>query len=52
MEYINLVYDLATKTVKKNNVSVKQTSTELELHALFAKNEGKIITLQHSLNKV
>ncbi|MGJ8659123.1 response regulator [Cellulophaga fucicola] len=48
----DLEIDLVARTVKKNNEIVKLTSTEYNLLALFAKNEGKVLTHQYILKEV
>lgn len=52
IDFNSLVIDLASRTVKKNNEPVKLTVTEYTLLALFAKNEGKVLTHQYLLNQV
>lgn len=44
--------DLALRTVKKNGEPVKLTNTEYTLIALFAKNEGQVLTHQYLLREV
>lgn len=44
--------DLQYRTVKKNNDPLKLTATEYTLLALFAKNEGKVLTHQYLLREV
>ncbi|MCL5246217.1 response regulator transcription factor [Cellulophaga sp. 20_2_10] len=48
----DLDIDLVARTVKKNNEIVKLTSTEYNLLALFAKNDGKVLTHQYILKEV
>jgi len=48
----DLKIDLIARTVKKNDEIVKFTSTEYNLLALFAKNEGKVLTHQFILKEV
>lgn len=48
----DLKIDLAARTVKKNNETVKLTSTEYQLLALFVKNEGKVLTHQYLLRAI
>lgn len=48
----DLQIDLLTRTVKKNNELVKLTNTEYNLIALFARNEGKVLTHQYLLRAV
>ena len=50
--YKDLQIDLAARTVKKNNELIKLTATEYTLLALFAKNEGKVLTHQYLLREV
>lgn len=44
--------DLVTRIVKRNENIVKLTSTEYNLLALFAKNEGKVLTHQYILKEI
>jgi len=44
--------DLVLRVVKKNNELVKLTATEYSLLALFAKNDGKVLTHQYLLREV
>ncbi|MCU7548855.1 response regulator [Chitinophagaceae bacterium LB-8] len=48
----DLQIDLAERTVKKNDELVKLTATEYALLALFAKNEGKVLTHQYLLRDI
>lgn len=48
----NLEIDLVARTVRKNGTLIKLTQTEYNLLALFAKNEGKVLTHQYILNEV
>ena len=48
----DLQVDLAARTVKKDNETVKLTATEYSLLVLFAKNEGKVLTHQYLLREV
>jgi two-component system KDP operon response regulator KdpE len=48
----DLQIDLHSRTVKRKNELVKLTSTEYSLLALFAKNEGKVLTHQYLLRAV
>jgi two-component system, OmpR family, KDP operon response regulator KdpE len=48
----DLQIDLTARTVKKNNEIIKLTGTEYTLLALFAKNEGKVLTHQYLLKQV
>ncbi len=47
-----LQIDLMTRTVKKKGELVKLTNTEYSLLALFARNEGKVLTHQYLLRAV
>ncbi len=47
-----LQIDLAARTVKKGGIPVKLTATEYTLLALFARNEGKVLTHQYLLREV
>lgn len=44
LDFLGLKVDLVARTVQKNGVLVKLTSTEYQLLALFAKNAGKVLT--------
>jgi two-component system KDP operon response regulator KdpE len=48
----SLQIDLIARTVKKNQMLVKLTSTEFNLLALFAKNEGRVLTHQFILKEI
>lgn len=48
----DLQVDLYSRTVKKNHELVKLTGTEYSLLALFARNEGKVLTHQFLLRAV
>jgi two-component system KDP operon response regulator KdpE len=48
----DLEIDLVARTVKKQEEIVKLTSTEYNLLALFAKNEGKVLTHQYILKEI
>ena len=52
LNFKTLVIDLESRTAKKNNQVVKLTSTEYNLLALFAKNEGKVLTHQYLLRAI
>lgn len=52
VQYKDLEIDFAARTVKKNGVAVKLTSTEYSLLALFAKHEGKVLTHPYLLREV
>lgn len=44
--------DLISRTVKRKGETIKLTSTEYNLLALFAKNEGKVLTHQFILKEI
>jgi two-component system KDP operon response regulator KdpE len=48
----DLVIDLSSRTVTKNNDWIKLTSTEYSLLALMAKNEGKVLTHHYLLKEI
>jgi two-component system, OmpR family, KDP operon response regulator KdpE len=48
----DLQVDLNARIVKKNNDLVRLTATEYTLLALFARNEGKVLTHQYLLKQV
>ena len=48
----NLRIDLAARTVRKNNETVKLTATEYKLLSLLAQHEGKVLTHQYLLREV
>ena len=48
----NLQIDLIARTAKRNNELLKLTSTEYNLLALFAKNEGRVLTHQFILKEI
>ena len=52
LRYEDLEIDLSARTVKKKNDLVKLTATEYNLLALFARNEGKVLTHQYVLRAV
>ena len=52
LDYGDLQIDLSARTVKKKNENIKLTATEYTLLALFAKNEGKVLTHQYLLRQV
>lgn len=52
INYKDLQIDLSARTVKKNNELIKLTATEYTLLALFAKNEGKVLTHHYLLREV
>ncbi|MEO8766644.1 MAG: response regulator [Ginsengibacter sp.] len=47
-----ITIDLAARTIKKNNESIKLTATEYKLLSLLAKNEGKVLMHQYILREV
>lgn len=48
----DLLIDLSARTVKKKEEPVKLTATEYSLLALFAKNEGKVLTHHFLLKEI
>lgn len=48
----DLEFDLSARVVKKSNEILKLTSTEYNLLALFAINEGKVLTHQYILKEI
>jgi len=52
LEFGTLSINLANRTVSKNNVPVKLTTTEFTLLALLSKNEGRVLTHQSILREV
>lgn len=44
--------DFSARTIKKNSEFIKLTSTEFNLLALFAKNEGRVLTHQFILKEI
>jgi len=52
LRFEDLEIDLSARTVKKKNDLVKLTATEYNLLALFARNEGKVLTHQYVLRAV
>jgi two-component system, OmpR family, KDP operon response regulator KdpE len=48
----NIEIDLTARVVKKDNYGIKLTATEYNLLALFAKNEGKVLTHQYILKEI
>jgi two-component system KDP operon response regulator KdpE len=48
----DLEVDLTSRTVKREGQPVKLTTTEYKLIALFAKNQGKVLTHQYILKEV
>ena len=52
INYKNLQIDLSARTIKKNNELIRLTATEYALLALFAKNEGRVLTHQYLLREI
>ncbi len=52
VSFNDLQIDLSLRTVKKNNTVIKLTGTEYTLLALFARNEGKVLTHHYLLREV
>lgn len=52
VDFGDLEIDLVSRVVKKNDETIKLTATEYTLLALFAKNEGKVLTHQYLLKEV
>jgi two-component system, OmpR family, KDP operon response regulator KdpE len=52
VQFGTLEIDFVARTVKKRDGLVKLTQTEYNLLALFAKNEGKVLTHRYILNEV
>ena len=52
LTFQDLQIDLSARTVKKNNQSVKLTSTEYNLLTILIKNEGKVLTHQYLLRAI
>lgn len=48
----NITIDLIARTVRSNNELIKLTSTEYKLLALFAQNEGRVLTHQYILKEI
>jgi len=48
----DIAIDLFSRTVKKNNEVIKVTSTEYNLLALLARNEGRVLTHQFILKEI
>lgn len=48
----NLQIDFVARTVMKNNIVLKLTSTEYNLLCLFARNEGRVLTHQFILKEI
>ena len=52
LNFNHLNINLATRTVKVNDNLIKLTSTEYDLLALLARNEGKVLTHQYLLKEI
>ncbi len=52
VNFDNVEIDFTARTVKKANEILKLTSTEFNLLALFAKNEGRVLTHQYILKEI
>lgn len=52
LETGHLEINLVARTVKKNREVIKLTSTEFNLMALFAKNQGRVLTHQYILKEI
>jgi len=52
IQHGNLQIDLVARTVKKDDILIKLTSTEYNLMALFAVNEGRVLTHQFILKEI
>jgi two-component system KDP operon response regulator KdpE len=52
LQFVDLSIDLSSKTVKKNGIPIKLTATEYSLLALFAQNEGKVLTHHYLLKQI
>ena len=52
LHFDTLEIDLISRTVKQRDEVLKFTSTEYNLLALFAKNEGKVLTHQYILKEI
>jgi two-component system, OmpR family, KDP operon response regulator KdpE len=52
MQVGDLYIDLSQRIVKKNNETIKLTTTEYTLLSLLAKNEGKVLTHHYLLREV
>ena len=50
--YDDLEIDLSARTVKRQSESIKLTSTEFNLLALFTKNEGRVLTHHFILKEI
>ncbi|HEY0677746.1 MAG TPA: response regulator [Chitinophagaceae bacterium] len=52
IRFDDLEFDLSARTLRKNNELIKLTATEYSLLAIFARNEGKVLTHQYLLRAV
>ena len=52
VSFEDIQIDFTTRTVSKNNVTVKLTATEYSLLSLFAQNEGRVLTHQFILKTI
>lgn len=52
INFDELEIDLSARTIKKRNDFIKLTTTEYNLLALFARNEGKVLTHQYLLRTI
>lgn len=52
LKFDELEIDLVSRTIKQRDILLKFTSTEYNLLALFAKNEGKVLTHQYILREI
>ncbi|MFH0760383.1 MAG: response regulator [Bacteroidota bacterium] len=52
LSFGNLVIDLSSHTVRKNDDLIKLTSTEFSLLALLARNEGRVLTHRYILKEI
>ena len=50
--FANLKIDFVARSVFKNNILLKLTSTEYNLLSLFARNEGRVLTHQFILKEI
>lgn len=52
LNFNEIQIDLTARIVRKNNEHIKLTTTEFNLLALFATNEGRVLTHQHILKEI
>lgn len=52
LSFGTLTIDLAKHIVNKNDITIKLTATEYSLLAIFAKNEGRVLTHQFILKEI